>query len=175
MTRQMEVFQRYRDEIIEETEDFDFVNNLFNGIQKALKNGDFEIGRTYSNTKEIDFSYLYGSAVSNYRFREWKNLKNIEEEIDDIPCACSLNKEKADHIDVSKSKPCTPPSGDHLCIFRKNDGSLILVSQPYENEFSWNIEEEVEFAKKFNLDMNVSGKYSWHYPNKTLLVTYETK
>ncbi len=49
-----------------------------------------------------------------------------------------------------------------------------LVAQPYELSFA-ELEEIVDYCRKYDLQCSVSGGTSWHFPGRTLFVQVEPK
>ncbi len=69
--------------------------------------------------------------------------------------------------------PCSAlrPFIDHACMFNRNGRAELFVAQPYE----WR-EDQVgpcrDFAAAHGLDFTFDEASSWHYPGRTVMLTF---
>ncbi len=66
---------------------------------------------------------------------------------------------------------CEPPATDHASLWNKNGKPEMFVSQPYG--ISWRqLRAIVAFCEAHGLEVSIDARGSWHFPGRTLRVTY---
>ena len=66
------------------------------------------------------------------------------------------------------------PGDDHVSLWARDGTPETRFSQPY-CLYLGTIREMVEWADQYGLDVEISGRDSWHFPGHTLLVSWQRK
>jgi hypothetical protein len=81
-----------------------------------------------------------------------------------------VSERRTPFLDGSVS--CRPPSVDHNSLFRRKDGPLVFVSQPYDRVERLKHELEA-WTARWGLTFRLAPEESWHFPGHTIL--YEVR
>ena len=64
------------------------------------------------------------------------------------------------------------PGDDHVSLWTRDGVPERRLSQPYTLHLE-TIRKMVEWADRYGLEFDISGKNSWHFPGHTMLVTWQ--
>lgn len=66
------------------------------------------------------------------------------------------------------------PASDHVTYYNKDGKPFSVVSQPYGTS-NRPIAEAAEFAKKYDLEFEISAWPAWHYPGAVIFIEWRKK
>lgn len=107
-----------------------------------------------------------GGKIEERTQEEWARSSGYKEVATrGHPCIHKVKGTKCDHL------TCHPPATDHPSLWKKKDGTLVFVSQPYGLGLR-DVQELVVYCAKEGLTFSISGD-SFHFPGRTFMVMIE--